>query len=94
MCRPSATSHRPQARTLASDARSSSINSSPPPGFGLRPDLLRRGMRLRQIARGTDDFSAVRRQGARRLDAEAGRDAGDEDAFAMQIDTREHLVGR
>jgi AcrR family transcriptional regulator len=90
---PSATRASAQARTLASEARSSSTSSSPPP-FAACARTCSVAGGLVQVARGADHLGAVRGQGARGLDAKPGRDAGDQDALAAQVDAFEHLVGR
>ena len=48
---------------------------------------------LGQIARGADDFRAVRDERARRLHAETGRHAGHQHALAFQVYALEHFVG-
>ena len=50
--------------------------------------------RLGQISRGANDMCAVSSQNARRLDAEAGGDAGHQHPLAGEIDAFKHLVGR
>ena len=45
-------------------------------------DLPGRSLGFRKIARGADDMGAMRDQSARRLDAEAGGDAGDQYPFS------------
>ena len=91
---PSATSASAQARTLASDARSSSTSSSPPPFAASARTCLGRRSRLVEIARRADDLRAVRGQRAGRLDAESGRHAGHQNALAGQVHALEHFVGR
>ena len=62
-------------------------------GIGRLAHRLGRPLRLVEIAGGADDLGAVGDERARRLDAEPGRDAGDEHALAGEVDAGEDLVG-
>ena len=90
---PAATRASAQARTLASDARSSSTSSSPPPFAASARTTLGGLARLVQVPRRADHLRAVRRQHPRGLDAQTGRDARDQDALARKVDALQHLVG-
>ena len=59
----------------------------------LGADAVGRALGLVQVARGADHLRAVGGQGAGGLDAEAGRDAGHQDALAAEVDALQHLVG-
>jgi hypothetical protein len=79
--RPSAMSPSAQARTLSSEARSSWMSSNPPLCSQAATEVVR-----------ADHMGAVRRQGAGRLDAEAGGHAGDQDALASEVHALQHFV--
>src|ERR1700722_1153651 len=56
-------------------------------------DLPGRPLGFGKIARGADDMGAMRDQSARRLDAKAGGDAGDQNSFSAEVDARQNVVG-
>jgi len=60
----------------------------------LRSDLLGRGLRLRQVARGSNHLRTVRRQCPRSLNAESCGDTGYEHPLSAQIDASQHLIRR
>jgi hypothetical protein len=59
----------------------------------LGADLGGRGLGLLQVAGGADHLGAVGGQGAGGLDAQAGGDAGHQDALAAEVDAGEDFVG-
>src|ERR1700722_17496362 len=56
-------------------------------------DLPGRPLGFGKIARGADDMGAMRDQSARRLDAKAGGNAGDQNSFSAEVDARQNVVG-
>jgi hypothetical protein len=61
---------------------------------GVPAYLSSRRLRLCQVARRADNVRAMRGKRARGLHAEAGRDAGYENPFAMEVYAGEDLLGR
>ena len=82
-----------QARTLASDARSSSTSSTLAFGAASARTGSVGALALLEIAHGEHDVGAVGGERAGGLDAESGGAAGDEDALSGEVAPLEELVG-
>ena len=61
-------------------------------GGGVFADLLGGGFRFLEVTGSADDVRAVSGERARGFDADTGRNAGDEDAFAFEIYAGENFV--
>ena len=85
--------HDANARTLASDVRSSIPTSRSASGT-LRADRRGGGFGLLRVPRREHDVRTRGGERPRRLQPDAGRRAGDDRDLPAQVDAVEHLVGR